>query len=94
MQSLKNREKQQAINGISKEEVIMNNFLFDKILLGIGILIQVRLLIYFLSRGFKNVNEKYKNDEKKRKVNIFLGWFFFVWLILGTIGSIIIIILF
>ncbi|WP_253722700.1 hypothetical protein [Treponema sp. OMZ 787] len=77
-----------------KEEELMNNFLFDKILLGIGILIQVRLLIYFLSRGFKNVNEKYKNDEKKRKVNTFLGWFFFVWLILGTIGSIIIIILF
>ncbi|AIN94789.1 hypothetical protein HMPREF9727_01116 [Treponema denticola MYR-T] len=72
----------------------MNEFLFDKILLGLGVIVQIRLLLYFLSSGFKHLNEKYKNNEKLRKINIFLGWFFFMWLILGTIGSIILIILF
>ncbi len=72
----------------------MNEFLFDKILLGLGVIIQIRLLLYFLSRGFKNVNEKYKNNEKHRRVNIFLYRFIFMWLIIGIAVSLSLIIFF
>ncbi len=65
----------------------MNEFLFDKILLGLGIIIQIRLLFYLVSKGFKNVNEKYKNNEKRRRVNIFLCRFIFMWLIIGVAAS-------